>query len=241
MAVRLDDLCVNGYKIYQDDCGFCFGTDAVLLAWFAGNKKFTKTADLCAGNGVISVILSTHNCCKEARGYEIAQGPFELSKMTADYNKITDKVSFYLRDIRNTAVDETFPAGYFDLVTANPPYMTENSGLVSEGIKGSARTELTCTLSDVVKAASVLLKNGGRFCMINKPDRLTDAICAMREKKIEPKRLMLVSPRCGKKPELFLIEGIKQGKAGLFCEPTLEIYGPDGKYTETLNKIYGKD
>ena len=76
--------------------------------------------------------------------------------------------------------------------------------------------------------------------MINKPDRLTDAMCIMREKKIEPKRLMFVSARNGKKPELFLIEGIKQGKPGLYCEPTLEIYGPDGAYTETLNKIYGR-
>ncbi|MBO5037628.1 MAG: methyltransferase [Clostridia bacterium] len=239
MAVRLDDLCINGYKIYQDDCGFRFGTDAVLLAWFAGNKKFAKAADLCAGNGVISVILSTHNCCKEARGYEIDEGPFNLSKMTAEYNKITDKVSFYLRDIRNTETDGTFPSAYFDLVTANPPYMTENSGLVSEA-RGTARTELTCTVNDVVNAANVLLKNGGRFCMINKPDRLTDAMCIMREKKIEPKRLMFVSARNGKKPELFLIEGIKQGKPGLYCEPTLEIYGSDGAYTETLNKIYGR-
>jgi tRNA1(Val) A37 N6-methylase TrmN6 len=239
MAIRLDDLCINGYKIYQDDAGFRFGTDAVLLAWFAGIKKFTNSADLCSGNGVIPVILSTHACCKEARGYEIRKDQVELAKMTAKYNGIDDKVSFFVRDIRKISADEAFPCAYFDLVTVNPPYMTENSGFVSKDL-GFARTEITCGLCDVINAAVVLLKNGGRFCMVNKPDRLTDAICLMREKKLEPKRLVFVSPRCGKKPELFLIEGIKNGKPGLFCEPVLEIYGKDGKYTDTLEKIYGR-
>ena len=239
MAIRLDDLCINGYKIYQDDAGFRFGTDAVLLAWFAGRKKFAKTADLCSGNGVIPVILSTHFCCKEARGYEIDCNQVELAEMTAHYNKIDDKVVFFRRDIRNTDADDAFLHEYFDLVTANPPYMTKNSGMVSESL-GHARTELTCGLADVVFAAKVLLKNGGRFCMINKPERLTDAFCIMRENKIEPKRLAFVSASKGKKPELFLTEGIKGGKSGLFCEPLIEIYGPDGKYTETLEEIYGR-
>ena len=237
MALTLDDLCVNGYKIYQDDCGFRFGTDAVLLAWFAGSKKFTKAADLCSGNGVISVLLSTHSCCKETRGYEIDKRAYELSKMTADYNGISDRVSFFQRDIRNIEPDESFPSGAFDLVTANPPYMKVSSGFVS-GTTGSARTELTCTLFDVVNAAYTLLKNGGRFCMINKPERLTDAICIMRNNNIEPKRLALVVPKQGRKPELFLIEGIKNGKPGLFCEPVIVLYNEDGTCTETNNSIY---
>ncbi|MBQ6053314.1 MAG: methyltransferase [Clostridia bacterium] len=239
MAIRLDDLCINGYKIYQDGESFRFGTDAVLLAWFAGSKKFAKAADLCCGNGVIPVILSTHACCMEARGYEILASQVKLAKMTAEYNKIEDRVSFYVRDIRKTDGDESFLHGYFDLVTANPPYMTANSGFVSEKF-GTARTELCCDLSEVCRAAKVLLKNGGRFCTVNKPDRLTDAICLMRENRIEPKRLAFVVPRSGKKPELFLLEGIKNGKAGLLCEPAIEIYGPDGEYTETINVIYGR-
>ena len=239
MAIRLDDLCINGYKIYQDDAGFRFGTDAVLLAWFAGTKKFTKAADLCSGNGVIPIILSTHSCCKEATGYEIDFNQVELAKMSAKYNKIEDRVSFFQRDIRKSDTDGCFLHGYFDLVTANPPYMTKDSGLVSDSL-GSARTELTCDLADVVSAAKLLLKHGGRFCMINKPERLTDAICIMRSSRIEPKRLLLTAAKQGKKPELFLIEGIKGGKPGLFCEPLMEIYSPDGKYTEKLEEIYGR-
>ena len=36
--IRTDDL-QNGYKIMQDENGFCFGTDAVLLSDFVKIKK----------------------------------------------------------------------------------------------------------------------------------------------------------------------------------------------------------
>ena len=74
--------------------------------------------------------------------------------------------------------------------------------------------------------------------MINKPERLTDAICIMRNNNIEPKRLALVVPKQGRKPELFLIEGIKNGKPSLFCEPVIVLYNEDGTCTETNNTIY---
>ena len=37
--LRIDDLQYKGLKLYQDTDGFCFGTDAVLLAAFARIEK----------------------------------------------------------------------------------------------------------------------------------------------------------------------------------------------------------
>ena len=37
---RIDDLEINGYKIIQDQSGFCFGIDSVLISDFA--KKIKK-------------------------------------------------------------------------------------------------------------------------------------------------------------------------------------------------------
>ena len=36
---RIDDLQLNGLKIIQNEKGFCFGIDAVLLSDFAKNMK----------------------------------------------------------------------------------------------------------------------------------------------------------------------------------------------------------
>ena len=56
---RIDDLGIKGLKLIQNKEGFCFGIDAVLLANFAKvMKRKDAVVDLCAGNGIISVLLS---------------------------------------------------------------------------------------------------------------------------------------------------------------------------------------
>ena len=236
--IRLDDLHIKGYKIFQESDGFCFGTDAVLLAWFSGNKKFKKTVDLCSGNGIIPVLLSVHPCCEKIVGVEIQTSQIELAKRTVEYNGLCGKIEMLNADLRDIAPKKLLARAEYDLVTVNPPYMPKDSGFVADGGKGVARTELACSLSDVVFAGNYLLKNGGRFCIINRADRLTDIICCMRENGLEPKRLLTVSARAEKPPMLVLVEGVKGGKTGLTVEPPLFIHGSDGEYTPILKEIY---
>ena len=55
---RVDTL-LNGNKIFQDDEGFQFGIDAVILSNFAGKilKKKDSLVDLCTGNGIIPLLV----------------------------------------------------------------------------------------------------------------------------------------------------------------------------------------
>ena len=59
MNLRLDDLQIKNYYIYQDTDSFCFGVDAVLLANFMAKfiKRNDKVIDLCAGNGIIPILI----------------------------------------------------------------------------------------------------------------------------------------------------------------------------------------
>ena len=57
---RLDDLQIKGLYIIQKTNGFCFGTDAVLLAGFASVKKGGRVMDLCTGTGIIPLLLSVN-------------------------------------------------------------------------------------------------------------------------------------------------------------------------------------
>jgi tRNA1(Val) A37 N6-methylase TrmN6 len=49
---RIDDLQCRGLKIIQNEDGFCFGVDAVLLANFAEVKRGQRVADLGTGTGI---------------------------------------------------------------------------------------------------------------------------------------------------------------------------------------------
>ena len=106
------------------------------------------------------------------------------------------------------------PAGGFDLVVSNPPYFPVGSGKSA----GPARSEESCTLEELCAAAGRLTKNGGRFALCHRPERLTDVLCALRAHNLEPKRLRLVSHRPGYPPSLLLVEAVRQGKPGITVE-----------------------
>lgn len=69
---RLDDL-QNGYEIIQDESDFCFGIDAVLLAWFARLKKGEQVLDMGSGNGIVPILLAARHQQVHITGLEIQE------------------------------------------------------------------------------------------------------------------------------------------------------------------------
>lgn len=240
-AIRRDRLTKNLF-IYQNPEQFCFGTDAVLLSWFCRRKKAERPIDLCTGNGVIPLLLSEGNY-PEIYGVEIQPSQAALADRSVRENELCGRVKILCGDIRqigNLENKTLFPLrqGGFDLVSANPPYAAAGHGKQAEGDRGIARTDSECSLRDLLRAANFLLRHGGRFCMIHRAERLTDAICLMREAKIEPKVLLPVITKPGKGVSLVLIEGKKGAQRNLTLQEPLLIQNSDGSYTETVREIY---
>jgi len=245
MPVTLEDLHIGGLKIYQNAEGFRFGTDSVLLAWFARRKRFSVAADLCSGNGIIPILLSLAPH-KKITGAEILTEQCLLFERSIEENGLGESIYAVNADIRliSTKTPDLFPhltVGEFDLVTVNPPYFETARGFTAEGTKGGARSETDCTLEDAVSAAKKLLNHGGRLCMVHKPERLADIFETFRHHNIEPKELLPVISVPGKKPEMILIEGRKGGGKELTMHPPLYITDGDGRYTPEICSIYGFD
>ena len=153
-------------------------------------------------------------------------------------NGIEDRVSIVQGDIKKAG--ELFAPASFDVVTSNPPYMTENHGLVNQDLeKAAARHEIFCTLEDVVSAAARLLKAGGRFYMVHRPFRLAEIIRALSEHRLEPKRMRLVYPYADREPNMVLIEAVRGGRPRMTVEKPLIVYQAPGEYTREVLEIYG--
>ena len=86
-----------------------------------------------------------------------------------------------------------------------------------------ARHENTCTLDDVCQCAFRLLKDGGRFALCHRPERLAEVLAVLRANRLEPKRLAFVKNRPDAAPWLFLVEAQKNRKTGLRVEPDVLI------------------
>lgn len=237
---RIDDLQLKGLRIIQDKSKFCFGTDAILLSSFARVSSGDMVADLGTGTGIIPILLCGKTNARYIRGIEIQHDMVDMARRSVALNGLKDRVDILEGDIK--IAHAYLEAGSFDVVVSNPPYKKVGSGMVNPNDKKAiARHEILCTLKDVISAASRLLRFGGRFSMVHRPDRLIDIVCGMREYNIEPKRIQMVHKNQSRPPSLVLIEGILGGKPSLDCLPPLFIYDEDGNYTPQLCKIYGID
>ena len=75
------------------------------------------------------------------------------------YNHLEEKISIVQGDMKEAG--QLFGLASFDLVTSNPHYMNDAHGLKNPDLpKAISRHEVLCTLDDVVKQASRLLKPG---------------------------------------------------------------------------------
>lgn len=238
--IKIEDLHVGGLKIYRDTQGFCFGTDAVLLSWFAGLKKARKICDLCTGTGIVAFLLSHKLPGAEICGVDILPQSVQLAQEAARLNGLSQRVTFLQADVKE--IRTVLDAGRCDLVCVNPPYWSVGSGAAARAEdQKAARMEFSCTFDDVAAAAAFLLKQGGRFCLIHRAERMVDVLASMRRFGLEPKELCMIVPKQGAAPKLFLCEGKKGGAAGLKIVPNLVLYDDDGAESAQLRQIYGKE
>ena len=234
---RIDDLQRNGYRIIQKKKGFCFGMDAVLLSGFAQVKEGEVAVDLGTGTGIIPILLEAKTKGKHFTGLEI-QEEAEMAGRSVRLNQLENRVDIVRGDIKEAS--RLFGKASFDVVTSNPPYMNDNHGLKNPELpKAIARHEVFCTLDDVCREASLLLKSGGRFYMVHRPHRLAEIITALKTYKLEPKRMKLVHPFVDKEANMVLIEAVRGGRSMMKVEAPIIVYREPGVYTREIYDVYG--
>lgn len=237
---RIDDLCRNGYKIIQHPDKFCFGMDAVLLSSFATAKEGEVVVDLGTGTGIIPILMEAKTDASHLIGVEIQPESVDMASRSVCLNHLETKIEIIEADIKEAAAK--LGAGKFDVVTSNPPYMTNHHGLKNPNdAKAIARHELLCSLEDVIATTAKLLKPRGRCYFVHRPFRLVEILTLMRQYKIEPKRMQLVYPYIDKAPNMVLIEGVRGGKSQLTVEKPLIVYEKPGEYTKEILEIYGNE
>ena len=227
----------GGYRFVYDDTLFRPGTDSFLLSSLPKLKAGLRICDLGSGTGLLSLLLLQRQPQLSVTGVEIQPEAVALAEKAAAKNNLSDRLIFCCDDLRN--VKAHFATGSFDLVVCNPPYYPPGSGYVSGcDAMRTARAEVSCTLEDICQAAAYLLRWGGSFCLVHKPERLTDLLCALRGAALEPKRLRFVCKTAEAAPSLVLVDARRGGKPGLTIEPPLLLQQADGSPTAEVDAIY---
>lgn len=193
------------YTLSWEKGVFPLGGDALALGEFASVKPGWRVCDLGTGSGALLLLLARRAEGLALTGVELDPLSARTARENLAANGLTGKI--VTGDLRTVPL----PAGGFDLVISNPPYFPVGSGKSG----GPARSEEFCSLAELCAAAGQLVKNGGRFALCHRPERLVDVLCALRSRGLEPKRLKLVSHSPDRPPALALVEAVRQGRPGL--------------------------
>ena len=224
----------DALKLLQKTEGLTFGTDALLLAGYI-NTKEKIGCELGSGTGIISMLLLARNKLKNAVAIEIQEEYAELTAINAELNGLSNRLTSVLADVRSYTSEYEF-----DLVFSNPPYMKSDSGRANENSKKNiARHEIHGNIDDFCASAKRLLKFGGTFAVVYRPDRLIDLVFSMRKNGIEPKRMTFVHADTVSEPSMVLVEGKYGGKSSLLLTNPLIIYKDKehSEYSDDMNFI----
>jgi len=235
---RLDVINEN-LRLIQKTDGLTFGTDAYLLAAFAKASPKSALVDLGSGTGVASLLCLTRNKYRHAYAVEIQSSFCELIGRNTMLNGMDDRVTVLENDVR--ALSQADVADTVSTVISNPPYMVKGAGFSSTATEMEiARRECNGNIGDFCAAASRLLTTGGNFYTVFRPDRLPELISALRNVKLEPKRMITVYPDIESRPCLVLVESKKDAAPTLLHAPPLIIYksSTDRTYTDAMARVY---
>ena len=230
----------DGIVLTQRTKGLKFGTDALrLAAYMPEQKKPIRAAELGSGTGIISLLALQRKKAETVFAYEIQESYAQLTAFNAAQNGMADKLSVICKNIKDASPADC--GGELDAVFSNPPYMALGAGLhCTEGEKDIARREICGTAADFAAAASRLLKWGGTFYCVYRPERVATLICAMKDARLEPKKLTFVYEHPEAEPCLVLCAARKGSGEGVTVTRPLYLRKDkaSSEYTPEAQAIY---
>ena len=237
------DVVNEQITIIQKKDGLTFGTDAFLLASFMNPQRRAFAVELGAGTGIISLLCATKNKFENITALEIQPDFYEITARNIELNSLADRINVKHCDVREVSANTLGKEA--DVVFSNPPYMSVDCGKRNESDrKYIARHEVCGNIGDFCAAASRILKHGGKFYCVWRPDRLSSLMSALKENKLEPKVMVFVHSDENAEPSMMLLSATKGGAEGLRILPPLLLNEPcidnngTRKMTEKAKKIY---
>jgi len=228
----LDTFYHGRVLVLQKKKGYRFAVDAPLLAAFIRTRETDEIIELGAGNGIISLLLSTrpfrHILC-----LEIQESLAGLARRNVSLNKLEGRVEVLHADLCAFPTDKKF-----DVVFSNPPWVRSLKGPLGPSLeKAIAKHEIKCDIFDIMQTAAGLLKAEGRAFFIYPDKRRKDFFEAAERNGLGFRRMRAVLPREGSAANFFLAECGFGGGSGEELSPLI-IFDEADRYTPEMERIF---
>lgn len=240
-----DPICRGELLLRQPLRGYRFNVDSLLLAHFAGAHLGQPDAahhivDLGAGCGVVGLLLAARFPASTVQLVELQEELVELARQNIMLNGLQDRVSVACQDLR--APGPLTGGAPPDLVVSNPPFFRRGSGRPNADPQlALARHELTCTLEELARAGSRLLRGGGRFALVHAADRLDEALNLLPGAGLTPRLLRKIKPLPDREASRFLLLADADAGASLQEQEPLLVHTRPGEYSQEMKEVLGEE
>lgn len=238
MQAMTSDSYFNGQiRIRQNQSGYRFSIDAVLLAYYARPHPGDRVLDLGTGCGIIPLIMAYRNPTIIVYGIEVQKELSELANFNIKDNRMEERITIVCKDMKSLRSEMI--SGLVDLVVCNPPFRKSQAGRINPDYQRAvARHEIQATLSDVLVTARRMLRPAGRFVTIYTAERTAELLTQMRSDRIEPKIVRTIHSSRLSEAKLILVEGVKGGRPGTKIESPLILCDEAGNYTQEVKQMF---
>ncbi len=224
MIVKNDLFDYKDRYIFQDEEGFKFSLDSILLAEFASFKNSDKTVlDMCSGNASVPMIMSCYNNSSYI-GFEIQKSVYELGLKSINFNNLNN-IRLINDDVNN--IGKYYSKNTFDIITCNPPFfkVSDTKVINEKEIKALARHEIKFKLENAFSLSKDYLKDNGILYIVHRSERLDELFVLANKYDLNIKKIQLISTKSGEKPSIVLVKCIKNSKMGVAIQSELCIEG----------------
>ena len=222
----------NNLTLHIPEGAFPLSTDSILLSDFVRLPRDAQVLDLGSGCGTLGLLLCARDSSCHITGVELNEIAHRGALENIQRNTLTDRMTSICADLRT--IPEDLHPGSFHICVSNPPYF---SGGAPSQTNPIARQDSNCNMEDLFCAAEKMLKFGGDFALVHKPERLAELCACAARHKLEPKRLRLIRHRQDTPVSLILLSCRKGGKPGLIWEEET-LFDPQGQPTPYYRTLY---
>ncbi len=223
--------------------GHRVGSDAILLS-ASVDIASGRLIDVGTGVGAVGLAIASRSPGALADLIEIDSGLAEIAAANAARNGLADRVRVARADVLDARARRA--AGLADeaadLLVTNPPFF-EPGAVRASPDAAKARAHVFSAdaggapLTAWIRACLALLRPGGRFAMIHRPEALAEILAAV-ENRLGALALLPVHPRIGASAHRILISGVKGSKAPLRIAPALVLHEADGRLTAEADALH---
>jgi len=239
--VTEDSIQGLGVTLSQRRAGHRVGVDAVLLAASAGSAV-KSIVDFGAGVGSIGLALAKRWPDAQATLLEMDPDSIELARRNAAANGLAERVKVIEVDAldgkarRAAGIED----GKADLVLTNPPFYAAGEVRISPDA-ARARAHVLGggedPLAAWIVAALALVRPGGRYAMIHRPDRLAEILNAFG-RRLGDVAIRPIHPHAGADAIRVIVCGVKGSRAPTRLRPGLVLHERHGGFSPQAAAIH---